>query len=142
MIFSSYQPHALAVDRQGDPTALCGGTSTDCVDVFAAISTNGEELTIRLVNAGNTSHALDLRVVAGGAGDNTTVQVHPHAELLSLTSPLSANQTAYEAEQGGVNPVHDLLLISMERSDVTFGPTGSWVVPPQSFQVLLLEVMK
>ena len=128
MLFTTFQPNALAVDLRGAPA--CPGP--DCVDVFAALSAEGDAMTVRLVNAGNASRAIDLQV--HGA------DVQADAELLSLSSPLTSNQTAYLAQQGGVNPVHDPTLISTKRTQVKFVAGKPWVLPAQTFQVLLLRL--
>lgn len=60
--------------------------------------------------------------------------------LLSLTTPLSSNQTAYAANQGGIHLVGDTSRISTVRSYVTLGPTARWMLLSQSFQILLLRV--
>ena len=139
MIFTTYQPAALDVEMLGGGDATrCGGGADGCVDVFAAMSMAGDAITVRLVNAGNASQPIDIRVVGGA--DGRPVRLAPEVELLSLTSPLSSNQTAYDLNQGGVNPVGDPLRVSTVRSTVKLGPTGRWELPPHAFQVLLLRV--
>lgn len=141
MIFTTFQPHALAVGMGGEGLRGCVCPGPSCVDVFAAASVSGDHVTLRLVNSGNTSRTLNVQFVGTGAGRNGSkgsagFRAQIKAQLLSLTSPLSANQTAYKLAKGGVNPIGDPLLISTQRASVNF--TNMWVLPPQSFQILLV----
>jgi hypothetical protein len=137
MLFTTFQPNALAVQLEATRCGMPQTAASGCVDVFASASTSGEHITLRMVNSGNASRAVSLRLV--GAPNGTGAVVAAEAELLSLTSPLSANQTAYLANRGGVNPVFEPLRISMHRSRVPFDPAKPWLLPAQSFQVLLLK---
>eukprot|EP00308_Calcidiscus_leptoporus_P022760 CAMPEP_0119387314 /NCGR_PEP_ID=MMETSP1334-20130426/100103_1 /TAXON_ID=127549 /ORGANISM="Calcidiscus leptoporus, Strain RCC1130" /LENGTH=173 /DNA_ID=CAMNT_0007409017 /DNA_START=5 /DNA_END=527 /DNA_ORIENTATION=- len=142
MLFTTFQPNALAVELE---ETRCGlnrentiSKASGCVDVFAASSAAGDALTLRLVNSGNASQLVDLRLLTA---DGRRAAVTGAADLLSLTSPLSDNQTAFAEAQGGVNPVYDPLRISAQRATVPVRSLEAYVLPPQAFHVLQLRML-
>lgn len=137
MTFNSFQPNALRVSWTRGGT----GFPDQTVDVFAAVSDDEKELTIRLVNAGNQSRLLELMLLSSSAAGAVAVEAGS-ATLASLTSPLTG--AAYTNQSGGVNPVGDPLLISPRMSNVSFDATGKvpHLLPAQSFQVLTMRLLK
>eukprot|EP01051_Picozoa_sp_SAG22_P018266 SAG22_NODE_3029_length_2014_cov_2.338855_2_plen_296_part_00 len=147
MTFTAFQPQAKRVTWQGG-LARVGGYPHQTVDVFAAASDDGKQVSLRLVNAGNRSRALSLRLVHSSAGVGSAaaaaaaavVVVGGSAQLSSLTSPLTG--AAYANQSGGVNPPYAPTLISPKISTVRFDASGEkpWLLPAQSFQVLRLTI--
>jgi hypothetical protein len=146
MIFNTFQPHAKSVtwgDGGGGVNSTRHGYPDQTVDVFAAASDDGKDVSLRLVNAGNTSRALSLQLLIRGAPaqlPGAAAAAGGTVRLTSLTSPLTG--AAYANQSGGVNPIYNPLLISPKTSSVSFDASGEtpWILPPQSFQVLQLTL--
>jgi hypothetical protein len=141
MIFRSFQPQAKSITWTGGFVHQDYPHQT--VDVFAAASDDGKEVSLRLVNAGNQSRALSLRFVHGSADTYSRAEVvvlGGTARLSSLTSPLTGAD--YVNQSGGINPLYDPTLISPKTSIVNFDASGKtpWKLPPQAFQVLRLSL--
>jgi hypothetical protein len=139
MTFNAFQPQAKSVTWAGGFARQ--GYPYQTVDVFAAASEDGKNVSLRLVNSGNKSRVLSLRLVHGSVDTGTGVAVvGGTAQLSSLTSPLTGAD--YVSQSGGVNPLYDPTLISPKTSRVSFDTSGKtpWLLPPHSFQVLRLRL--
>ena len=99
MTFNAFQPQAKSVTWAGGFARQ--GYPYQTVDVFAAASEDGKNVSLRLVNSGNKSRVLSLRLVHGSVDTGTGVAVvGGTAQLSSLTSPLTGAD--YVSQSGGV----------------------------------------
>eukprot|EP01048_Picozoa_sp_COSAG05_P013996 COSAG05_NODE_1544_length_4590_cov_25.006012_5_plen_140_part_00 len=72
MSFNAFQPLAKRVTWADGGVARRAGFPHQTVDVFAATSHDGRDLSLRLVNAGNRSRVLSIRLLHGGSSAETT----------------------------------------------------------------------